>query len=440
MKNNVRQILNIAWPLTISGFSTALLQLADTVFLARFDEQVMAAAGNAALFYFFVVYSLAGLSNGIQIIMSRRLGENKPQEIPEYFQHGFAVLLVLAICIIIFVLFFFKVMAFHLNSSDFIAGQSVLFIRYRIWGLLPVVVSMLFHSFYTAIQKTKIISIATTISVGLNIILDYIFIFGFGHWKGWGLQGAAIASVLSEIAGLILLWTFYRKFFSEKYPWYRKFRYKWTCFKTIFNVSLPLIMQGSVAMGAWYLFFNFVEHIDWKSLAVSHIVRSLYMFFMIPVFSISIAVNTLTANLSGSGDLSKISSILRSALNLSWVWNILSIIVLLFGGEFIVSQYTTIPELIEMTKPVLWVIGGAFFIFSVSTNFYQAIAGLGYTKQAFFIELISILIYITSAWIIIFRLGGNVTHAWMSEWIYFGIFAALCFYFLKKIRWQPKKI
>lgn len=436
-----RTILSVAFPLIISGFSTALLQLTDTIFLSNLDEKTMAACGNASLFYFFLVHSITGFSNGIQIIMARKNGEKDFHSCSEYFMHGLYVLLPLSWVLVLFCHFFYTSVVSLYTSSPLVVSLSSEFIRHRQYGLPFALFNTLFHAYYTAILKTRYISFTTTISVLLNILLDYWFIFGTGPFPAMGLAGAAWASNIAEmLATLLLLFVYLKKLHTSR-KLFSIVPFRSSIIYNAVRIASPLMMQGAVAMGAWYVFFNIVEHINLKALMVSHIIRGLYMFFMIPVFAISLSNNTMVSNHIGEHRFEQIKTVLKKSIYLSWFWNGLSFTAVLLSGHSLIYLFTKDPSLVTLTYHTLLIVCIALFLFSAATNLYNTLAGMGYTKTAFYIESLSIAVYLTFSYIVVFYLRGGVIFAWSSEIVYFIVFGTLCYVFLNYIvQWKPKII
>ncbi len=109
----------------------------------------------------------------------------------------------------------------NLHNTDNIL-LSVDFLYIRIWGLPFLLVTQLFNAFYISVGKSKYLIYGSLVATIVNVVLDYVLIFGKAGFPAMGLAGTAIASIVSEIvfcgtmAGL-----FYFNKMHREYPVYR---------------------------------------------------------------------------------------------------------------------------------------------------------------------------------------------------------------------------
>jgi Na+-driven multidrug efflux pump len=90
-------------------------------------------------------------------------------------------------------------------SSDAVYQASATYLKFRIPGLFFATVGLLFRAFYTGVNYTRYLSLSSAIMAGINVLLDYLLIFGKGGFPEMGIAGAAIASSISEACALIFL-------------------------------------------------------------------------------------------------------------------------------------------------------------------------------------------------------------------------------------------
>ncbi len=122
----------------------------------------------------------------------------------------------------------------------------------------------------------------------VNIILDYALIFG--NWGGFppemGIKGAAIASVIAEAAAMAYLIINTQ---LRKHPLnFNLYQFKaWDKALFVRNYRLaapPIMLQNFLSLGVWFVFFLFVEKLGEQALAISNIIRSIYIVLMIPIW------------------------------------------------------------------------------------------------------------------------------------------------------------
>lgn len=445
IKQNISlgNIFRIALPIIISGFSTAILQITDTAFLGRVSETSIGAVGNAGLLYFVLIHLGMGLGTGTQIIIGRRNGEGKLNKIGPLVHHTWYILIPLSVLFFILIKYYSETFFSTIIHSENILNISVNFMQYRAYGLFFVFVNTAFMAFYIGITNTKILSISTPITVLINIILDYALIFGNWGMPEMGVKGAAIASVIAEGFSTIIFFTYTLFFVNIK-------RYKLFTFKIdslspyilfrILKTGWPIMAQSFISLASWYAFFSIVEHLGERALAVSHIIRSIYMFAMIPIFGLAVCTNTLTSNLIGQNETQNILKLINKTVLLSFIWNVVMLFLNTTFTIQILSFFTNNKELVDASINTLYIITASMFLFSFAMMHFNAITGTGKTTHSLIIEAISITVYLLFTYYFVEILRTSVEIAWSAEFVYFTVFGIISAWYIRRKKWKTEKL
>ena len=443
MSNLVRypKIWSVSYPIILGGIAQNIVNVTDTAFLGRLSMVALGAAGNAGIFYFVLMVVGLGFGIGSQIVIGRRNGEGNFHRIGPVLNQGVAFLIPLAFLLFLFIQFISPIILAQLTSSSNILKASTAYLEVRSYGIGFAFLNYAFIALYTGITKTKVLTYATFLQAGINVFLDYALIFGNFGFPEWGVKGAAFASVISELAALVFFLG-YSKFFLDykKYHLFRSFRLEWTKLKKLVSLSAPIMLQNFLALASWLSFFMIIEQMGEQELAASHIVRSIYMVLMIPLFGFSSATSTLVSNLIGSGSIIYVGSLVKKIVLLSISCTLVLLPFILIFPETICGFYTNDSALIQACQPILLVVSVAMLLFSVAYIVFSAVTGTGKTKVSLLIELFSILIYLSAAYQISISKEDALTETWMSEFIYFGIMGSLAALYLKYCNWRNTKV
>ena len=138
---NYRTILSVAIPLMGSSFIQSIVLLTDSSFLSRYDSLAFDAAGNGGLVYITLFMTLVGLNEGTQILMARRIGEEKESVLPRIF--GSSIVINFFIAAILFILsWLFIPDIISSNARNSVLGQlQVDYIQIRSYGFIPSTIS-----------------------------------------------------------------------------------------------------------------------------------------------------------------------------------------------------------------------------------------------------------------------------------------------------------
>ena len=177
-----------------------------------------------------------------------------------------------------------------------------------------------------------------------------------------------------------------------------------------------------------------------RSLAISNIIRSLYMLLMLPGWGYNMAVGTIVSNLIGQGKTEDVMKTIKKTLSLSVATALMLALILLICPSFWISVFTDQASLIQETIPVLYVISGALIIFSFSWTLLGAVEGTGNTKITLLLDIITLGCYLSSSYFLVMILKSNITIVWMAEFVYLSILGILCVLYLLSGKWKLLKL
>ena len=436
-----KNIWKVSFPIILSGVAQNIVNVTDTAFLGRVGAIEIGAAGNAGIFYFVILMLGLGFSTGSQIVIGRRNGEENFNEIGKLVENSLYFLIPLALLVFLFFQFLAPPLLEILTKSPEILDASNEYLNVRSWGIFFAFVNFTFIAFFVGTIKTNILIYSTFIQAFTNVLFDYLLIFGNWGFPEMGISGAALASVISEVVAMLyFLFYIYTYVDRKKYELFDFHRFERKKLQKMLSISAPIMLQNFASLGAWLIFFMIIEQIGEKELAISHIIRSIYMVMMIPMFGFSQATNTLVSNIIGRGRSGNVISLTKKIMLLSLACTTLFIPLNLFFPSEILSIYTNNESLIAAAISVLYVISGSMLLFSVSFILFSAVTGTGKTKQSLLLELTSIFIYLIGTYIIGVYYDFPIEIVWCSEFIYFGMMGLMSYSYLKWGNWQNAKV
>ncbi|HPT03844.1 MAG TPA: MATE family efflux transporter, partial [Bacteroidales bacterium] len=421
-----RNIWDISYPIIISLVAQNLINVIDTAFLGRVGEVELGASAIAGLFYISLFMLGFGFGTGAQILMARRNGESNYHDIGKIFNNSIYFLLALGLALFFIIKIFSPVFLKSFISSPAIYAATHEFLRFRIYGIFFAFMNVIFRAFYISITKTRMLTFAAVLMAAVNIILDYLLIFGNWGFPKMGIAGAGLASSIAEgSAALFFLFLTLRTVDIRKYGLFKRGKPDLAVVGKTLEISVYVMMQNFASLGGWFVFFMIVEHMGERTLAISNIIRSIYMVMMIPIWGFSSAVNTLVSNSLGAKHPDKVIPIIIKASKMSFLSILAVIAASLLIPRLIISIYTSDPGLISATVPTLYVILGAMMLFSVTMMMFSGVSGTANTNIAMAIELFTIAIYLLAAYLLAVVFHQRIEVVWLCEYIYFIILGSL---------------
>lgn len=440
-ETSYRNIWRIAFPIIVGSISQTVLNITDTIFVGHLGELELGAGALGTLFYLAIMMVITGFTIGNQIIMARRFGEDRIADIGKTFANSILVLLAITSIVFLGITLFTPYLIPRLVSNPHISFLVSGFIQYRIWGIFAAAFTLLFRSFYVATANTKVLISVTTTTVVLNIILNYILIFGKFGFAAMGFNGAALASVISEIAGfaIIFVYTIYKKY-PQAFGLFNIRRFDVQVVGETLKLSSPVMLQHLISFSAWFVIFLIIERMGERSLAISNIVRSLYIAMMVPIWGFAEATNSLVSYLMGEKHFDRIAMLVKRSMLLSFCSVILVVAAFYTLLPQIIGFYSPDTSLVADTIPVAKVVMIGATIMSLGFIVFMAVSGTGNTLIAFGLELSDITLYIIIAFVLVEYTHINVTTIWFVETFYAGYMLLVCSLYLRFGKWRNKVI
>lgn len=436
-----RQILRIALPISLAIFVPQINFITNNVFLGGLGESSLAAAAITGVTYLIFSVIGVGFNNALQALISRRAGENRIDEIGTLFGHSIRISLLLA-AVGIFAIYFIMPMVLHSTlHSPVLVGQILGFLKIRIWGLPFLYVYQMVNALLVGTNQSKFLIIGATAETVSNIFFDYGLIYGKFGMPEIGFDGAAVASIIAEIVGmLVVLMVVYSKGVNKRFSLFSGFSLHRATVSLIFKQSYPLVLQYGASIMTWQFFYILVEHHGERALAISNTMRNVFGLFGICTWAFAATTNTMVSNTIGQGRKDQVMLLMKKITVLSVTASLFFCLIVNLFPEFLLSIFGQPKEFMEDAKPVIRVVSSALILMSFGSVWLNGVTGTGNSKVNLAIELITLFFYSVYVYITLEVYHLPIYIGWMSEWVYWTCLFSMSFWYLKSGRWKKLKI
>lgn len=418
-----------------------MIGLTDTAFLGRVGEVELGASAIAIVYYMVLFMIGFGFSLGAQIIIGRRNGEGRYRDTGKVFWTGLYFVLGLSGIIILLSEIFSPWLMKFMVSSPSIHEAALSYVKWRLPGMVFAFITAMFRAFYVGTTQTKTLTLNSIVMVLSNIVFNWILIFGKFGIPALGITGAAIGSSLAELASLIFFVVYtWKKCDRKKYGLDKAAGFEAAELKEMMPVCSWTMIQNTVSISTWFIFFLYIEHLGERALAVSNITRSVSGLIWVVLQAFSATCSTLVSNMIGEGHQDKVMSLVKRILKLSYGAVSVMIIVFCLFPEMIARIYTDIPDLITASVPAIIVMCTSYFLNVGGQVYFQAVSGTGSTKTAFKLELVALAVYMAYCTMIIGILKLDVAICWTAEHVYAGMLFLCSWLYMRSGRWKNRSI
>lgn len=439
LNTSYKQILSISTPIMLGSAVQNVIALSDSIFLYHLSEVDFAAIGFVSVFYLIVAAIGFGFSKGGQIMIARRMGQDENKEVGRTFYA--MVYFEFALSIIMFLFMYYGCQYFFAMfvDSQVIYDKSLEYIHYRSFGVFFSYVGVAIVALYTGIARTGFIVIDTLILAVINIVLNYALIFGHFGLPAMGISGAAIASTTAEIIAFIVFVIYI--IFDKKIRKYHLFeipKIDTTLIKKQLKIATPIVAQAVVGLGSWFVFFGIVENLGERELAITNLVRMVYLFLSIPCWGFASGINTIVSNLIGAQKRQAVLPMIWKTSKLCLLTTFILAFPIIAWPEHILYPLLGGADmsLITDSRSTLYVLAGILALFSFGGVYFNGLAGTGATYFGLKIQSVCAIFYIVSIYIIVEFTSGGLEWAWATEIFYWIVMLALTAWYLKSNKWH----
>jgi Na+-driven multidrug efflux pump len=296
------------------------------------------------------------------------------------------------------------------------------------------------NAFLVASLNSRYLMIGFICEAGINILLDFLLIKGRYGFPALGFNGAAVASVIAEIIGMIVvLIVLFRTGLQKRYGLLKSFVYDKTITKQILTISAPLMLQYVISVTTWLVFFILIEGLhDETAKAISNIMRNVFGLTGVFVWAFASTTNVMVSNLMGQKQEGKVLEAISKIMLLSITFCLaMCLLVNIFPAAFF-GLFGQGEDFVQQGIPVLRVVSIGLMFMSIANIWLNGVTGTAKTRVNLAIEIIAITVYLLYTWYFVKANYISLAMAWSNEVVYWLSIFIMSFIYLRSGRWKTK--
>ena len=434
------QILSIALPITLAILIPQINMLTNSIFLGNLSTEALGNAGITGVFYLIFAVAGHGLNNALQAVFSRYAGSDKPDAFKTILAQGIRICLQFAVAGIL-ITWFIAPYILQQVADPRAYPQEIQFLKIRIMGLPFLFLFQMGNAFLVASLNSRYLMIGFIFEAGVNIILDFLLIKGRYGFPVLGFNGAAIASVIAEAVGfMVVLIVLFKTGLKKQYGLLKSFTYHKIITKEILKISAPLMLQYVISVTTWLVFFILIEGLhDETAKAISNTMRNVFGLTGVFVWAFASTTNVMVSNLMGQQREDKVLEAINKIMLLSIGFCMLMcLLVNIFPAVFF-GLFGQGDEFVQQGIPVLRVVSVGLLFMSIANIWLNGVTGTAKTSVNLLIEIIAITVYLVYTWYFIKVQYISLAMAWSNELVYWLTIFILSFMYLRSGRWKTKQ-
>ncbi len=312
-----RNLILFSAPIMLQGSFQIAYNLVDRMWVGRLGKEAIASVTVGFPVMFFMISMVIGIAVGAGIMIAQYRGA-KDRDMVNLTARNFLIfggLIVILISAVI--LMNVERVLVMLHTPEEVLANGTLYLQWIFSGLIFFFmyngVTGIFRGLGDSVTPLKVAAFSTA----LNIVLDPIFIFGWGPINGYGVEGAGIATVLANaIGGCIIFYLL-----ARRKEWvdlsFARFSFNWDVIRDILRLGLPTTATMMVVSGSVMVVMRYVNELGTVVLAAYGIGIVLDSLLMMPAMSFGQAMTTIAGQNIGAGKPERVGLFLRDTLKLS---------------------------------------------------------------------------------------------------------------------------
>lgn len=438
-----KYILQLAMP-AIAGLSSQMVvSLVDAAMVGRLDnaQYYLAAMGIGVIATWAIISFFSSLATGTHVLIARRFGANDYNECGKVLNTSIIISFLIGLAVAGIVVFFsYDIASFFAvdHKVAFYAGQ---FLHYRFLGIPFFLITVSYRGFFFGIGKTKVFMYSAILINTLNIVFNYILIYGCFGIPAMGLAGSGLGSTIATICDALFYFSVsLLSNYRHKFHYFKNFRFVKNIAASIIKISLPVSLQNVFILVGFLIFIAITGLIGTDFQAASTIVFSSLQFSLMPCFGFGIAIQTLVGNSLGNNDINQAKYLGFETSKLATIYTILIGFVFVVAPRLILILLTNDHRVIETAVPALRIAGFGQIFYAIGVVLANGLQAAGKTLFVMLAEVIlNWFVFVPIAYFLGVYLQLGLVGAWSALPFYVVLYALVVFIKYKFGNWEKYK-
>jgi len=422
-----------------------IVALTDSIFLYYVSETDFAAIGFVGVFYLVIASIGFGLSKGGQIMIARRVGEKEYVEVGKSFYALVYFALILSVALFLFMQYgarpFFELFV----HSEVIIDKSMEYLQPRSYGVFFSYTGMAVMALYTGMARTAFIVVDTIILAVVNIVLNYGLIYGAWGLPEMGIAGAGLASTIAEITAFAVFFLYMTR--DHGLRLLRIFRLplpnpSLNLYWRLLSISSPAVAQSVLGIGSWFFFFGLIEHMGERELAISNLVRIVYLMLSIPCWGYASGINTIVSNFIGMQKRQVVFPIIWKTAKITIGNTMLFALPVLIWPKFFLYPLLGKQDLTLLieAQPILLLLIPVLALFAIGGIYLNGLTGTGAMGRGLWIMFVSTVAYAVYVYLMVEVYHAALYYVWLADIIYWSIASSMSWFYLHSKKWHGQEV
>lgn len=438
-----REIIALAAPVVISKLSFTVMGIVDTAMVGRIDPTAQAAVGISTTYMFTLYVFGLGLIGVINTFVSQNHGAGRLERCGVVLGHGLRISAAIGAVTLIILLLSGPLFRWA-GLSEGVADQGYAYLAFRLIGLPGVFLYWAYNAYLEGLGETTTPMLISLAANGLNIVLDLVLIFGMGPIPAMGVQGAGLATALSNLFMLVCFVVVIHRPRSR----YRKYgvhaiwsSINWELMRRMTRIGLPMGVQLFMEIGAFLVISVMIGWVSDVALAANQVALRVMSVSFMTAWGISVAATTLVGRYQGENKPALAEEAGRRALLLVFFFSLFCFAVFAGIPRTLASVFTPYANVADMATTLIYVAAVIQIFDGQQMVAYGALRGAGDTRWPLYVIVsLSWGLGVPLVYLLTITAGLGATGAWLGILVMLGTQGVVLRYRFGSGRWKTMRV
>lgn len=430
--NIKRLILTMSAPIVVSMMVQSLYNVVDSIFVAQISEEAITAVSMAFPFQQLMMSVGIGTAIGVNSLLARNLGAKQFSQVNKIANNG------LLLAFLSFIAFFMmglllsdKLITIQTDNQEIISHGPV-YLRICLMGSLGIFTHLMFERLLQATGKTMYTMIAQISGALMNIILDPIMIFGWFGMPAMGLAGAALATVISQYVGaLVVAYLCIRKE-KDIDIGFRYIKPDFKIIRDIYAVGIPSIIMISISSVTIFSMNQILAKFSITAVALLGIYFKLQSFIFMPVFGLNNGIIPIVGYNYGAGNKERMRETIFLGMRYAVTIMLIGTLIMMVLPDKLLGMFNASDQMMDIGRVAFRIICISFPFAAISIISIGVFQAIGKGTLSMIISIIRQLVVLVPL-AYLFSLTGNLSMVWWSVIIAELVAVSICVRNIRKI-------
>lgn len=346
--------MTLALPVVVSQLGQIVVQLVDNAMVGRLGAVELSGVSLAGTIVFLFFTLAMGLAMGLTPLVGEVFARGNYRLAASYLQNSLFTYVGVGM-LITTMLFAFIPVIHHLGQPQEVVEMAIPYYCYISLSIIPYMLYAVFKQFLEGLGNTKVAMLIVITANCVNILFNWILIYGKWGFPEMGAAGAGCSTLISRILMplMMIAYFYYKDSFRRYFAFFRRSEFGWTRIKALFKVGLPISGQMLMETSIFAISSIMMGWISTEAIAANQIVTVISNVAFMAIIGVGSAITICVSHAYGRKDFGQIRRYAVTGYRICLTWNTFTICMIIGLRHYIPMIFSTDQQVIDLASYLL---------------------------------------------------------------------------------------